>query len=568
MFAGIMSGINDQRKENTSNRRESTKLFNDYLAKTRELGLDLSEEDLTGNWNSNASGVNRKYAPTRDRMKSIITANSDYNQRVTEQQSFEDLVRSQKVDDMVEKMVQQGFNESAYSEDSTALNTSLLSQFGDNKMLTDSYNARYKDGMGLSAAHKAFETGKIADTFQKIVTLTDGGAYDLEEIQGMFPDVPLHIIKAASDKAATARTQQKTIFDEGRQVVDLGNRNQAMQEISTKVKLGDVTEENVQHIMQRFGISNPDDQQFLLDHFKLESQKMSQASMEAFNTQVDGRTVKSNTEIAETIASTKKMNTDNIGQFTNGLDPNIRGAVVTLANKYIINVGNINDLKTYILSDPNLANLNPTGIVNQLEDYLKNSQYQTYLNLQSQYENQASETIGAKQYTPDTFEQGYLGDLEYEGSSYLTRLQRASDSGNYPAFMQAQASFSASLEKIINDLSNRRVNPQQSFGSYASEEEIQRVMALAYAKITELQTKAGSINAPEDTRSNLSAAMQQLISDNQKKITELQNGKGDSTATIENFNSAIPSYLPPDSQQVKDEIARLQAEIDNALRGQ
>jgi len=134
--------------------------------------------------------------------------------------------------------------------------------------------------------------------------------------------------------------------------------------------------------------------------------------------------------------------------------------------------------------------------------------------------------------------------------------------------MQAQASFSASLEKIINDLSNRRVNPQQSFGSYASEEEIQRVMALAYAKITELQTKAGSINAPEDTRSNLSAAMQQLISDNQKKITELKDGTGGSTATIANFNSAIPSYLPPDSQQVKDEIARLQAEIDNALRGQ
>jgi hypothetical protein len=81
MFAGIMSGINAQRKENTSNRRESTKLFNDYLAKTRELGLDLTEEDLTGNWNSNASRVNRKYAPTRDRMKSIIEANTNYNGR-------------------------------------------------------------------------------------------------------------------------------------------------------------------------------------------------------------------------------------------------------------------------------------------------------------------------------------------------------------------------------------------------------------------------------------------------------------------------------------------------------
>ena len=567
MYAGIMSGINAQRKENTSNRRESTKLFNDYLAKTRELGLDLTEEDLTGNWNSNASGVNRKYAPTKSRMQSIIAANSDYNQRVTEQQSFDDLVRDKKVDDMVKQMTETGFNETTASDDSTALNESLMAQFGDNQMLIDSYNKRYNNGMGLSSAHKAYENARISDTFQKIVTLTEYGAYDLEEIQSMFPDVPQHIIKAASDKAATARSQQKTIFDEGRQVVDLGNRNQAMQEISTKVKLGDVTEENVQFIMKRFGISNPEDQQFLLDHFKLESQKMSQASMEAFNTQVDSRTVKSNSEIAETIASTKKMNTDNIENFTAGYDPNIRGAVATLANKYIINVGNINDLKTYILDQPDLATLTPTGIVNQLEDYLKNSQYQTYLNLQSQYENQASETIGTKQYTPDTFESVYVRDMSYDGNSYLTRLQRASDSGNYPAFMQAQASFSASLEKIINDLSNRRVNPQQSFGPYASEEEVQRVMALAYAKITELQTKAGSINAPEDTRSNLSQAMQDLIEKNEQRILELKSGTSPNPI-MGNSTSAIPIALGPDSEEVRAEIARLQAEIDNARRGE
>ena len=67
------------------------------LLRPRELGLDLTEEDLTGNWNSNASGVNRKYAPTRDRMQSIITANTDYNDRVAAKQSFDDLVQSQKV---------------------------------------------------------------------------------------------------------------------------------------------------------------------------------------------------------------------------------------------------------------------------------------------------------------------------------------------------------------------------------------------------------------------------------------------------------------------------------------
>jgi hypothetical protein len=567
MFAGIMSGINAQRKENTSNRRESTKLFNDYLAKTRELGLDLTEEDLTGNWNSNASRVNRKYAPTRDRMQSIITANTDYNDRVAAKQSFDDLVQSQKVDEMVEQMVKKGFNENIYSEDSSELNDSMLAQFGDNQMLIDSYNLRYKNGMGLSAAHKAYESSQIIDAFDKIERLNKGGVFDPKEIQGFLPDVPPHIIAAATEKAKTSYDQSQQVFEEQRFAVQIGNRNAAMAEISTKVKLGDVTPENVKLIMERYKVTDPEQQQMVLDHYQLESKKMSQASMEKYNTQVDTRTAKSNQDIAKTIASTKKNNTDNIGNFTNGLDPNIRGAVVTLANKYIINVDNINDLKTYILDQPNLANLNPTGIVNKIEDYLKNSQYQTYSNLQSQYENQAVEAIGSKQYTPESFEQGYLGDLEYEGSSYLTRLQRASDSGNYPAFMQAQASLSAVLEKIIHDLSNRRVNPQKSFGPYASEEEIQRVMALAYTAITNLQTEAAKISAPEDTRSNLSQAMQNLIEENEQKILALKSGTS-SNPMMGGTNTAMPFPLSPSSPEVIDEIARLQAEIDNAMKGQ
>jgi hypothetical protein len=567
MFAGIMSGINAQRKENTSNRRESTKLFNDYLAKTRELGLDLTEEDLTGNWNSNASRVNRKYAPTRDRMQSIITANTDYNDRVAAKQSFDDLVQSQKVDEMVEQMVKKGFNENIYSEDSSELNDSMLAQFGDNQMLIDSYNLRYKNGMGLSAAHKAYESSQIIDAFDKIERLNKGGVFDPKEIQGFLPDVPPHIIAAATEKAKTSYDQSQQVFEEQRFAVQIGNRNAAMAEISTKVKLGDVTPENVKLIMERYKVTDPEQQQMVLDHYQLESKKMSQASMEKYNTQVDTRTAKSNQDIAKTIASTKKNNTDNIGNFTNGLDPNIRGAVVTLANKYIINVDNINDLKTYILDQPNLANLNPTGIVNQIEDYLKNSQYQTYSNLQSQYENQAVEAIGSKQYTPESFEQGYLGDLEYEGSSYLTRLQRASDSGNYPAFMQAQASLSAVLEKIIHDLSNRRVNPQKSFGPYASEEEIQRVMALAYTAITNLQTEAAKISAPEDTRSNLSQAMQNLIEENEQKILALKSGTS-SNPMMGGTNTAMPFPLSPSSPEVIDEIARLQAEIDYAMQGQ
>ena len=183
--------------------------------------------------------------------------------------------------------------------------------------------------------------------------------------------------------------------------------------------------------------------------------------------------------------------------------------------------------------------------------------------MQSQYENQAVETIGSKQYTPESFEQGYLGDLEYEGSSYLTRLQRASDSGNYPAFMQAQASLSASLEKIIHDLSNRRVNPQKSFGPYASDEEIQRVMALAYTAITKLQTEAAKISAPEDTRSKVPQPIQDLVEEINRRFLHLKavhqrdNGGGGPKAVLLHYALYSPRCISGDK--------KLEAQITNSL---
>ena len=566
MYAGIMSGMNAQRKENTSNRRESTKLFNDYLAKTRELGLDLTEEDLTGNWNSNATGVNRKYAPTRERMQSIIAANTDYNDRVVAKQSFDDLVQSQKVDEMVEKMVTKGFNENIYSEDSTVLNENMLAQFGDNQMLTDSYNLRFGNGMGLSAAHKAYESSQIIDALDKIERLNKGGVFDPKEIQGFLPDVPPHIIAAATEKAKTSYDQSQQVFEEQRFAVQVGNRNSAMAEISTKVKLGDVTPENVKLIMERYKVTDPEQQQMVLDHYQLESKKMSQAGMETYNTQVDTRTAKSNQEIAETIASTKKMNTGNISPYLGEFDSGIIGAVTTLANKYVISLDNINQIKSDIqakmATDPNFFKKSPQAIQNYLEDYLKANKTPTYLNLESQYRNQAVETIGSKQYTPETFESVYVGDMGYDGNNYLTRLQRASDSGNYPAFMQAQAELKLELERVIHDLSNRRANPQKSFGPYASDEEIQRVMALAYTTITGLQTDAAQIPVPEDTRSKVPQPIQDLVDQAQDRIKTLKSVDGTMVARGLRGSSTPLATTHPD---VLAEIEKLEAQITNSL---
>ena len=155
--------------------------------------------------------------------------------------------------------------------------------------------------------------------------------------------------------------------------MQVGNRNSAMAEISTKVKLGDVTPENVKLIMERYKVTDPEMQQMVLDHYQLESKKMSQASMEKFNTQVDSRTVTSNQNIAETIASNKKMNTGNISPYLGEFDSGIIGAVTTLANKYVISLDNINQIKSDIqakmATDPDFFKKSPQAIQNYLEDY-------------------------------------------------------------------------------------------------------------------------------------------------------------------------------------------------------
>ena len=57
MYADIMGGMNAQRKENTANRRDNSKLFADYVKSQREQGIDLTEQGMTEQWNNNASGV-------------------------------------------------------------------------------------------------------------------------------------------------------------------------------------------------------------------------------------------------------------------------------------------------------------------------------------------------------------------------------------------------------------------------------------------------------------------------------------------------------------------------------
>jgi hypothetical protein len=61
--------------------------------------------------------------------------------------------------------------------------------------------------------------------------------------------------------------------------------------------------------------------------------------------------------------------------------------------------------------------------------------------------------------------------------------------------------------------------------------------------------------------------MQNLIEENEQKILALKSGTS-SNPMMGGTNTAMPFPLSPSSPEVIDEIARLQAEIDNAMKGQ
>ena len=166
-------------------------------------------------------------------------------------------------------------------------------------MLIDSYEFKkmYGDGMGLSAAHKAYESSQIIDAFDKIERLNKGRScgVDPKEIERLSPRSTINQSTYTQLKKLKPLTisLSKYLKSSGLQC-KLETDNAAMAEISTKVKLGDVTPENVKLIMERYKVTDPEQQQMVLDHYQLESKKMSQAGMETYNTQVDSRTAKSN----------------------------------------------------------------------------------------------------------------------------------------------------------------------------------------------------------------------------------------------------------------------------------
>ena len=120
-----------------------------------------------------------------------------------------------------------------------------------------------------------------------------------------------------------------------------------------------------------------------------------------------------------------------------------------------------------------------------------------------------------------------------------------------------------------HDLSLRGSKQQQAFGSYASTEEVHKLLALANDKISEFSKRADGIAAPKDTTPKKPSATATLVSDAQKRIEGLKNGKIKIMANTKeivimgNPTSVQPFILDSKSPQVQAEIERLQKIIDH-----
>ena len=566
MYADIMGGMNAQRKENTANRRDNSKLFADYVKSQREQGIDLTEQGMTEQWNNHASGVGlaRGRAPTRDRMKGIMAAQQESIAEEEKAQSFKDFQNDQTVNTAMKSGLNDYFNNNAYSEGGNGAGfQTVMDQFGDGSLMGDALTQYTDSGRNFGLLHNQYNSSQLVSALPQVTALSEFGMSS-EEIKANLPNIPASVIEQAIQSANQTKERDKKKYADGQQTLMNQNRNAAMLEVSQKVALGDVNEQDVQLIMEKYGIEDPAIMTYVTDHYQLESQRKEQAGMEATNTTIEQRLAKSQINNAETITGIRKDNKENSEKNFNGFSQDIQGAVDALSNKYAIDGRAANIMVDYINSrlaeDPNAYSTSRQEIMIDLKSHIDKTDIRTYENMKSELDIGAVERIGIKQFTPKTFERIYIGDMEYQAEDIISRMERASESGDLHSFKKLKAALALFFERQQHDLSLRGSKQQQAFGSYASTEEVHKLLTLASDKISEFSQRADGIATPKDTTPKKLPASATLVSDAQKRIEGLKNGK---IPIMGNFNSVQPFALDPDSREVKAEIERLQKIIDH-----
>ena len=219
MFASIMDGMKAQRERSTTNRREAAKLFNEHLKNQSDLGIEVTEQSLADAWDSNSGGVMRKYAPTQQRLQSIVTAQ---NKALAEKQAATDFAATEqqrKVDEFVLEDLKRGLNENSMLGDGARsvedLNTSFTEMFENNPLMMESYSRQAGvGGNRLGEMQKGFYSEVQAPQMQKVMELIATGSFDALTLKKVYPNVDPKFIDDAVAKAIKTEAQRDKEFNQ------------------------------------------------------------------------------------------------------------------------------------------------------------------------------------------------------------------------------------------------------------------------------------------------------------------------------------------------------------------
>lgn len=502
MYAAIMGGMNAQRKENTANRRDNTRLFAEYVKNQREQGIDLTEQGMSDQWNNNAVGVGlaRGNAPTKDRMRSIMDAQSKSNAQKDKAQQFKDFQNDLQVKAAMQEQTNNWFRDNPYKEDGGGEGfRALHAQLGEGSLLGDALGEYTDNGINFGSLHKQYNAGQLVSNLPAVTSLANSGM-PIEEIAQIMPSVPDSVLKQAFK---TAQAGQEKIAAQNEQALLVQGQTNftgaaaALQEIA---KIRPLAEGEAEILFQKFGVIDPEIQKSILSTVEATDERRINLDIDTNNAKTQKRLDQGNADIATQIAQLRKDYKETfLANFTEFPD-NIQGPLNAISDEYVLNSDQANNLSTYLATkQEEWAGLNKTEIKNEISNHLKEKGVQTYVAKEIELQDQLQEKAGMITYQPSKFKSIYMEGFDYNMGGLMDTLKQASESSNSIGFDRTKSVIVALLMRTRNDLSRRQANQKQSFGSSVNNEDAGALILEMQEKIKTYTTQLEQMKAPKKT---------------------------------------------------------------------
>ena len=231
MFAGILTGMQAQKEKNTVNRRESSKLFQDYLKSNQELGIDASQEDLENTWDSFSSFQNLRHTPTANTMQSIIAAGKKKIQSQADLEAHEQFTRDEVVSERVQKDLRNMFISSGAPDtgDFSSFYDDLQEGYQGSPVLLSALDQYTNSGKNISGQFLTYQEGETKTAIGELETAIASGQTDAKSLKDRFPQVDPLVIDQMISRAGrednyllTTREREQVKFEQEVEKFDQG----------------------------------------------------------------------------------------------------------------------------------------------------------------------------------------------------------------------------------------------------------------------------------------------------------------------------------------------------------